>query len=118
MLASGVMHELGHTLGVANWNVGGCDNIKFAEGAAAEKEFLDEWGDYKSVMSYYYIWDKTIIDYSDGSHGPNDVNDWELFDLTHFQKDDTVVEDPGFEPPGVSEIGFFRYMALMSKMEV
>lgn len=103
-LAAGVLHELGHSLSIGPWNVGGNDNLSYIEGRAAKQEYLDEWGDYKSVMNYYYIWDYSIVDYSDGSHGPNDVNDWELFDLTFFQQDGRVVEDPGFELPGEEEI--------------
>jgi hypothetical protein len=117
-LAAGVMHELGHSLGIGPWNVGGNDNISFAESREAKQQFLEEWGDYKSVMSYYYIWDYNIVDYSDGSHGPNDVNDWALFDLTAFQNETRVVEDPGFELPGYEEVGLIRYMAIRSKIEV
>jgi hypothetical protein len=106
--ATSLMHELGHSLGVAPWNVGGCDNFTFAEGRAAKQEFLDDWGNYKSVMSYYYIYDKTIVDYSDGTHGPGDVSDWELFDLSAFQHDTNVIEDPGFELPGIEEISFMQ----------
>ena len=47
---------------------------------------------------------KNIVDYSDGSHGHNDQNDWEVFDLTFFQTEGKVIEDPGFEPPGQEEI--------------
>ncbi len=99
-LAAGVMHELGHSLGIGPWNVGGNDNISFAESRAAKQEYLEEWGDYKSVMNYYYIWDYSIVDYSDGSHGPNDVSDWELFNLSAFQEHTNIIEDPGFELPG------------------
>ena len=55
-------------------------------------------------MNYYYIWDKNLVDYSDGSHGYNDQNDWEAFDLTFFQNECKVIEDPGFELPGEEEI--------------
>jgi hypothetical protein len=103
-LAAGVMHELGHSLGIGPWNVGGNDNLSYIEGRAAKNVYLEKWGDYKSVMNYYYIWKYDIVDYSDGSHGPNDVNDWELFDLTAFQKETNVIEDPGFELPGEPEI--------------
>ena len=116
VLAAGIMHEMGHSLSIGPWNVGGCDNITFAFGRAEEQEFLDRWGDYRSVMSYYYIWDKTLVDYSDGTNGPNDVSDWDLLDLRFFQENAKVIEDPGFELPGVEEIGLVRAMILQSKM--
>ena len=108
MAAVSVMHELGHSLSIAPWNVGGNDNFTFAEGRAAKQDFLDKWGNYKSVMNYYYIYDKTLIDYSDGTHGEGDVNDWELFDLTFFEHECNVIEDPGFELPGEAEISFMQ----------
>ena len=97
------MHELGHSLGIANWNWGGNDNLSFADGKQAKQEFLSQWGNYKSVMNYYYIWDKTIVDYSDGSHGSGDQNDWKAFDLTEFKKETNIIEEPGFTwPPPAS----------------
>ena len=78
--AAGVMHELGHSLGIGPWNVGGNDNLSFAGGRAAKQEFLDEWGDYKSVMNYFWF-AMRVFDYSDGSHGPNDVDDWAALDV-------------------------------------
>ena len=51
-------------------------------------------------MNYYYIYDKKLVDYSDGSHGPGDFNDWELFDLTYFQYEASMIEDPRYDPPG------------------
>ena len=104
MLAAGTMHELGHSLGIAPWTIGGNDNKSIFEGREATQKFVDEWGNYKSVMNYYYIWDKSLVDYSDGSHGTNDQNDWEVFDLTFFQTECKVIEDPGFELPGEEEI--------------
>ena len=117
MLASMVMHETGHTNGIGPWNVGGCDNISFAESRDAEKEYDETWGQYRSVMNYYHIYDKTLVDYSDGSNGePYDVNDWELFDIAFFQKDATVLEDHGFELPGIEEIGLVKAMVLRSRL--
>ena len=98
-LAAATMHELGHSLGIANWNWGGNDNLTFAASKQAKQEFLNQWGNYKSVMNYYYIWDKTIVDYSDGSHGSGDQNDWKAFDLTEFKKETNVIEEPGFTWP-------------------
>jgi len=102
--ASDLMHELGHSLGIGPWNVGGNDNGTYNNGREAKEQYLQEWGNYKSVMNYYYIWDYSVVDYSDGSHGEGDVSDWDLFDLTFFQQDAKVVEDPGFELPGEEEI--------------
>jgi len=113
VLASSIMHELGHTFGIGPWNVPGNDNISFIED---EEKYLEEHGNYKSVMNYYYVYDKTLVDYSDGTNGNGDVNDWGMFDLTFFQQNAKVVEDPGFELPGVEEIGLVKAMILQSKM--
>jgi hypothetical protein len=106
--AASIMHELGHSLGIGPWNVGGNDNFTFAQGKEAKKEYIEKWGNYKSVMNYYYIYDKKLVDYSDGTHGEGDVNDWEMFDLTFFQQEAKVVEDPSFELPGHEEISFME----------
>jgi hypothetical protein len=34
-------------------------------------------------MNYRYIY-TDLVDYSDGSHGRNDFNDWATMDLTNF----------------------------------
>lgn len=99
VVASAAMHELGHSLGIAPWTWGGNDNVSFAQSKQAKQAYLEQWGNYKSVMNYYYIFNKHIVDYSDGSHGPGDQNDWKAFDLTSFKKDDKVIEFPGFEWP-------------------
>ena len=99
MLASAVMHELGHSLGIAPWTFGGNDNITWAQGKAAKAAYLEAWGNYKSVMNYYCIFDKHLVNYSDGTHGPGDQNDWKAFDLTAFKKDDKEIEYPGFSWP-------------------
>jgi hypothetical protein len=99
LLASAVMHELGHSLGIAPWTWGGNDNMTWTLGKPQKTEFLDKWGNYKSVMNYYYIFDKKLVDYSDGTHGPGDQNDWNVFDLTYFKHDDKYIEYPGFSWP-------------------
>jgi hypothetical protein len=77
--ASAYMHELGHTLGIFHGNTQGCDN--------PESDFLGskwlKWRSYKSVMNYGYIY--RMVDYSDGSRGKNDFDDWNRIDLTYFQ---------------------------------
>jgi len=38
---------------------------------------------YKSVMNYKYAY--TLLDYSDGTHGFGDYDDWGNLDLSYFQ---------------------------------
>ncbi len=79
--ASALMHECGHTLGIFNGNTPGCDdqNSKYPW----QKNFW-LWRPYKSVMNYGYMY--KIVDYSDGSRGKNDFDDWNRIDLTLFQR--------------------------------
>ena len=116
MLASSIMHELGHSLGIGPWNVPGNDNISYIESKEAKKEYLEKHGNYRSVMNYYWVYDKTLVDYSDGSHGDGDFDDYGFFDLSFFQQSAKVIEDPGFELPGVEEIGLVKAMILQSEM--
>jgi len=75
------MHELGHTMGLDVLNPPGCDN-KFT----VHPLFLGWWkyANYQSVMNYRYV--HTILDYSDGSHGKYDFDDWDNLDLTWFEE--------------------------------
>ena len=75
--ASVYMHELGHTLSI--WNEGVDDHL--SKNPFQPNFWL--WGPYKSCMNYRYTY--RLVDYSDGSRGENDFNDWEDMDLTRFQ---------------------------------
>jgi hypothetical protein len=79
--ATALMHELGHTLGIFHGNTPGCD-----EGRSVNpwRFYYWKYGPYKSVMNYRYIY-SGLVDYSDGSRGKNDFNDWGNLDLTFFQ---------------------------------
>ncbi len=78
------MHELGHTLGLFHDVYPGIDNesslipfpLPFIEGQLTYARYL-------SCMSYQYAWQ--ILDYSDGSRGSGDFDDWSHVDLTFFQ---------------------------------
>jgi hypothetical protein len=73
------MHESGHTLGLVSAGVDD-QNSKFP--------YMKDWWKfrpYKSVMNYGYTF--RIVDYSDGSRGKNDFNDWSSMDLTAFETD-------------------------------
>ena len=73
--AGAMMHETGHTLGIYN---PGVDNHR---GYLPWQ--IDYWryGPYKSSMNYRYIYNG-IVDYSDGSRGKNDFDDYTQMDLT------------------------------------
>ncbi|OYT61838.1 hypothetical protein B6U81_02185 [Thermoplasmatales archaeon ex4484_30] len=79
--ASLFMHELGHTLGIFWQTYHGCDN------ATTNYPWLSGWKkyeNYKSCMNYRYAW--SLIDYSDGSHGEGDFDDWSHIDPAFFEK--------------------------------
>lgn len=78
--ASAYMHECGHTLGIFNGNTPGCDD---QEGKFPWEINWWKWLPYKSVMNYGYMY--WILDYSDGSRGRNDFDDWGRLDFTYFQ---------------------------------
>jgi len=80
-LAISVLHELGHSLGMHLDHSGGVDNVSSRNNYPKDYP----WYDYVSVMNYDYYWLR-YFDYSDGSHGKYDTNDWERIDLTAFQK--------------------------------
>jgi len=72
-----IMHETGHTLGIFRWNTPGCDNHD------AEKKDWLKWRNYRSCMNYNFVY--SLVDYSDGSRGKNDFDDWNRIELTFFQ---------------------------------
>jgi hypothetical protein len=87
-LAVQILHELGHTLGMNLLYHGGVDNYT--------EEGREIWKNYESVMSYYKT-SKRIFDYSDGSHGLNDKDDWSNIDVGYFQRSSKELEGLGFD---------------------
>jgi hypothetical protein len=74
------MHELGHTLGLFDDDFGGIDN------ESCNTPWMKGYWiyrNYKSCMNYRYAFQ--LVDYSDGSHGRNDFDDWNNIDLTFFK---------------------------------
>jgi hypothetical protein len=72
-----IMHESGHTLHLHYRGVDAHKTIWVWQ--------INYWrfANYKSCMNYRYVY-RGIVDYSDGSHGRNDYNDWAHIDLTFF----------------------------------
>jgi len=80
LIIGGMVHELGHTLGLNVDDHRGIDNL------IAAKPFTKEWlkyRNYKSCMNYIYTY-KTF-EYSDGSKGLYDYDDWGNMDLSFFK---------------------------------
>ena len=80
--AGTMMHETGHILGIHNGNTPGCDNRD------TYKPRLFGWwkyGHYRSCMNYRFT--PILVQYSDGSHGKNDFDDWDRINLKRFQGD-------------------------------
>jgi hypothetical protein len=75
--AGGIMHETGHTL---NIRAPGVDDFKSVW--PWQVNFW-KYAPYKSCMNYRYIY-RGVVDYSDGSRGGTDYNDWGSLDLTYF----------------------------------
>ena len=76
-----IMHEMGHNFGIRNGNPGGCDNF-FAKYPWQIQFWV--WRTYYSIMNYQYTY--YHFDYSDGTHGWNDFNDWATIDLSYFER--------------------------------
>ncbi|MBN1860370.1 MAG: hypothetical protein JW840_02790 [Candidatus Thermoplasmatota archaeon] len=79
--ASLIVHEMGHNLGIRFGRSFGCDN-KLTSRPWRIGWYI--WRNYRSIMNYRYTY--TILDYSDGSHGKKDYDDWENIDLGYFEK--------------------------------
>jgi len=77
---SAMMHEMGHNFGIRFGEPFGCDNW-FAKYPWQPLFWFIR--NYKSMMNYQYTY--SIFDYSDGSHGRGDFDDWDNIDLTYFE---------------------------------
>ena len=91
--AIAIMHELGHSLGLMPTDTAGNDNASHVgrnnlppfQKMQETKRSAEYWSDYVSCMNYAKF-SKYILDYSDGSNGERDFDDWSDIDLTYFQK--------------------------------
>jgi len=80
-----MMHETGHTFGIDFLFPVGCDNIR-----TSQPHTIAYWlfRNYQSCMNYRYTY--SLLDYSDGSHGRFDYDDWGNLDFSFFEKRDDI----------------------------
>jgi len=75
--ACAYMHELGHTF--AFWPIPGHNRL---DGLAGLIDYFRSLP-YRSCMNYHYMY--WLVDYSDGSRGAGDYDDWERMKLDYFE---------------------------------
>ena len=78
--ASATMHEMGHNFGFRYGDPFGCD-AQFGKYPWQIMYYI--YGNYVSIMNYRYTY--KVFDYSDGSHGFLDHDDWGELDLSYFE---------------------------------
>jgi len=78
--SSAMMHEIGHSFGIRLGNPFGCDG-QFTKYPWQIGYWI--FRNYKSIMNYRFTY--KILDYSDGSHGRRDHDDWANLDFSHFE---------------------------------
>jgi nitrous oxidase accessory protein NosD len=80
MVMTSVMHEVGHTFGLIVTKYNGIDNH-----LAMKPSYKAFWvySRYKSILNYAYTF--SMMDFSDGSHGPGDYDDWGNLDFSFFK---------------------------------
>jgi hypothetical protein len=77
VFAGAIMHEVGHTLNIRTAGVDVSDSIWPWQ----QNYWL--YKPYKSCMNYQYMY-RGVIDYSDGSRGGTDHDDWSNLDFRYF----------------------------------
>ena len=111
VVAQGLLHELGHSLGIVPLLHYGVDNMPNGNiqwpNAITDEEWAKINEQYKSVMNYNYmysVFNRNFFEYSDGTHGEYDYNDEANLYLPTFQMDAAIVESPDVRNIGFSEL--------------
>lgn len=80
---------------------GGIDNVSYANPIFPNKEYVETWGQYRSVLNYLYANVPYLFDLSNGQNGPPyDQNDWGLIFCGYFTHNANLIEEPYYEPQG------------------
>lgn len=113
VMAQGILHELGHSMGIVPLLHYGVDNMPGGNIQWPNSITDEEWEkinvQYKSVMNYNYMFfafpfDKRhFFDYSDGSNGEWDFNDNANLYLPTFTMDAAILESPKIRDVGFEE---------------
>jgi hypothetical protein len=105
-LGASLLHEMAHSCSVDADNCAfeGIDNISvgflnlYIE-TLFDKNWKSTWGQYRSVLNYYYCHTLNLFDLSHGKNGPPyDQNDWAYIFVGHFQYNANLIEEPYYEP--------------------
>ncbi len=109
MQAKGILHEMGHTMGLVPGAFVGIDNMPQNNNRWPETLTQEEWKqvnvEYRSIMNYNFVFpwsrnfieDFTFFDFSDGTNGNFDFNDFIHFYLPTFEMDASILESPTIE---------------------
>jgi parallel beta-helix repeat protein len=82
------MHELGHTFGLIATRFAGIDNA-----LTMKPRYKEFWMYIPYTSTLNYLYSASILNYSDGSHGRRDFNDWGNIEFSFFKN--THLEYPG-----------------------
>jgi len=96
-LGSLLLHEMAHSCSIDadNCNFGGIDNISYGIYILPKKEYTSTWGQYHSVLNYFYTNNPKTFDLSNGENGPPyDQNDWGYMFVGYFQYNANLIEEP------------------------
>ena len=83
LITGGIIHELGHSMGLLIDDHGGIDNL------GSVKFFTKEgfmYKNYFSCLNYRYVY--LLLGFSDGSHGRGDFDDYSNLDYNFFKDTD------------------------------
>ncbi len=104
VVAQGILHELGHSMGIVPLLHYGVDNMPVGNVQWPESITDEEWEkinvQYKSVMNYNYMFQsfspakRYFFDYSDGTNGEYDFDDIANLYLVTFTMDAAILESP------------------------
>jgi len=91
LIISGIIHELGHTMGLFIDDHGGIDNVESGKYKFTLQSF--RYKNYKSCMNYRYVY--LLLGFSDGTNGKGDFDDYNNLDWGFFKNSDFDLNEGG-----------------------